>query len=78
MDGVNSKLQDFSKGQVVPVGMNFKTIIEGRRLRHSFIDNLVKQMREKNVSDKDILDLLLIMDKGVEAGELNEDNIFND
>lgn len=78
IDNKTKTLQDLSKGDMYSYDFVFNAIIEGKRIRHVVIENLVKSLKEKNLTDTEILDLLLIMDKGVETGELTEsDLIFN-
>lgn len=77
-DNKAKTLQDLSQGDMYSYDFVFNAIIEGKRIRHVVIENLVKSLKEKNLTDTEILDLLLIMDKGVETGELTEsDLIFN-
>ncbi len=74
----NSKtLQDLSQGDLYSKDMAFNAVVQGKRLRHSFIKNLVSQLRDKKVNDTDILDILLMMDKGVESGDLSEEDLFS-
>lgn len=75
----STSLTDISSGNVSVKRDVFQEgfIVRKNKLSNVFLVEYIKILRERGLSDKDILDLIIIMDKGVESGEFNEDNLLN-
>ncbi len=74
----NASLSDISSGNISINRNVFQEgfIVKKNKLSNLFLVEYIKVLKERGLSDKDILDLIVILDKGVESGEFNESNLF--
>jgi hypothetical protein len=72
----NTILQNLSQGNK-DGEVNYKAIINGRKIENICLKFLVEELRNSGVKDGDIIDMILTLDKGAESGELDEETLLN-
>ncbi|MBN1915485.1 hypothetical protein JW796_00625 [Candidatus Dojkabacteria bacterium] len=67
-----SLLKQIIEGKIGDVTKPENALTEGKKLSHDFLKWFVEELRRKGLDDKQILDVVIGLDEGVENGKVTE------